>query len=773
MIKCDLHVHSRHSGKPTNWLAKQYKIPESYTLPVNIYLSAKSKGMTHVTITDHDTIDGSLEIAHLSNTFISCEVTARFPEDQCKIHILTYNITEQQFEEISALRKNIYELAQYLDKNSIWHAIAHPLYSINNKLTQDHFEQLLVMFDLFELNGFRSKPVNDKLRSILRGVSSQKLEEIAEKHHISNPKLIPQNKAFTSGSDDHSGLYIARSYTSNPSDTLESFFTNSRKNKPVTVEAEPIDLGYSVYSIIYQSVECRLDIDKYLQMDDALKSISTFMTMRGPRNVAPLGHGEASKSRHGEARRGNVESQLKRIFRGIKISSDDLSLENASSQWFGLISRAMDESVKDLLEYMVEQLKKGNIFNIFRAVGSLSALYFLCIPYYISYRIFQDTRMFAEKLDTVGAPVHVPKVAHFTDTYREVNGVAITLRQMMRCAQRLELDYEFVTCDDNESAQGEKVFKPVKTFDLPEYPELKLAVPPFLEVLDYVYKENFTHIHSATPGPVGLAGLLIAKLMKKPFFATYHTAVPQYVGRLTNDKLMEDLAWKYISWFYSMADTVFVPSQSFIAELVENGISKEKIALMPRGIDIEKFSFKNGNGHHDGFRLLYVGRISREKNVHILAEAFKLLNRSDTSLTFVGDGPFRGELEESLQGFNVEFPGYLTGDTLVKSYHNSDLFVFPSTTDTFGNVILEAHACGVPTITTDAGGPCENVVDGETGLVVKGDDVHALKAGIELLLNKEKLEAMGKRARQMVEHRSFEDAFIKFWGYYSDGNHKG
>ena len=329
MIKCDLHVHSRHSGKPTNWLAKQYKIPESYTQPTRIYESAIKRGMTHVTITDHDTIGGSLEIAHLPSTFISCEITARFPDDQCKVHVLTYNISEQQFHEIDKLRKNIYEFVHYLNHNRIWHAIAHPFYSVNNKLTQCHFEQLMVMFDLFELNGFRSKAVNDKLKFIVENISPGKLEELANKHGICNPKLIPQNKAFICGSDDHSGLYTARSYTVNDADTLDGLFNNARVNETALLSAEPMDLGYAIYSIIYQSVESRFDIDKFIQTDDALKNISAFMNMKQPYDSTPFHPLDRWIASHGAVKRGDVESQLRGIFRVITISSDDLTLEKA------------------------------------------------------------------------------------------------------------------------------------------------------------------------------------------------------------------------------------------------------------------------------------------------------------------------------------------------------------------------------------------------------------------------------------------------------------
>jgi glycosyltransferase involved in cell wall biosynthesis len=140
--------------------------------------------------------------------------------------------------------------------------------------------------------------------------------------------------------------------------------------------------------------------------------------------------------------------------------------------------------------------------------------------------------------------------------------------------------------------------------------------------------------------------------------------------------------------------------------------------------------------------------------------------RPDVNLTIVGDGAYRDELQEKLKGFEVTFTGYLEGDELIEAYHRSDLFVFPSTTDTFGNVILEAHACGIPTVVTDQGGPSENVVDGETGLVVKGDNVYDLKAGIESLLDYDKLKKMGEHARQAVANRTFDGQFRMYWDLF-------
>jgi len=120
--------------------------PEAFTDPKDIYKIARKKGLNAITITDHDQINGCLEILEYPNTFISSEVAVRFPEDGCKIHLLTYDISENQFKEILELRQNIYELSEYLRNENIYHAVAHPLSAVNDKLKQEHFEKMMLLF---------------------------------------------------------------------------------------------------------------------------------------------------------------------------------------------------------------------------------------------------------------------------------------------------------------------------------------------------------------------------------------------------------------------------------------------------------------------------------------------------------------------------------------------------------------------------------------------------------------------------------------------------
>ena len=163
-MKVDLHVHSRHSKRPSQWILQKLGCPESFTEPERVYRIAKEKGMSLVTLTDHNTITGCLEIAHLPDVFISEEVTTYFPSDRCKAHVLVYDIDEGIHQEIQKVRENIHDLVAYLQANRIVHALAHPLFAVNDRLTIDHFEQFLLLFRNFELNGARHEVQNRHLK---------------------------------------------------------------------------------------------------------------------------------------------------------------------------------------------------------------------------------------------------------------------------------------------------------------------------------------------------------------------------------------------------------------------------------------------------------------------------------------------------------------------------------------------------------------------------------------------------------------------------------
>jgi glycosyltransferase involved in cell wall biosynthesis len=228
---------------------------------------------------------------------------------------------------------------------------------------------------------------------------------------------------------------------------------------------------------------------------------------------------------------------------------------------------------------------------------------------------------------------------------------------------------------------GVKNFTPIGTFDLPEYPELKLYYPPLLKMLNYCYENNFTHIHSATPGPIGLAALAITKILKVPINGTYHTSLPQYTSYLTDDNYMEKIMWKYTIWYYNQMEKIYVPSKATGDELIMKGIPEGKIRFFSRGIDVKRFHPNKRNGflrkrfnlRENSLKLLYVGRVSKEKNLPDLMKVIHRLYkiRPDIHFIVVGDGPFMKDMKNGLNGMPVTFTGYLNGEDLAQTYASS------------------------------------------------------------------------------------------------------
>jgi glycosyltransferase involved in cell wall biosynthesis len=225
-------------------------------------------------------------------------------------------------------------------------------------------------------------------------------------------------------------------------------------------------------------------------------------------------------------------------------------------------------------------------------------------------------------------------------------------------------------------------------------------------------------------------------------------------------------------WFYGQLDTVFVNSEEYKQSWIKRGFDPARLKILPRGLDtelyhparrdsafFEKFGASNGE-----VRLLYVGRISREKDLDLLADAYRRLRKEGlpVQLFVVGHGPYSEALAKSLP--EAFFTGYLRGTELAAAYASADIFVFPSTTDTFGNVILEAHASGLPVVVSDSGGPKELVANKANGLITRSHDVEDFTRAIRALVTDRALrERMANSARDSVIDRSWPRAFAKFW----------
>lgn len=793
----DLHVHSKHSTRPSQWFLRKLGCPESFTEPALIYKKAKRKGMSLVTITDHNTINGALEIAHLPGTFVSEEITSYFPEDGCKVHVLALHITESQHRDFQKIRENVYDLATYLRSEKIVHILAHPLFGVNDKLTVEHFEKMLLLFKHFELNGSRDSYQNDTLRLILSSLDRPVIERLANKHGIEPAIDEPWIKHLTAGSDDHGSLKIASMYTSVPgAASLDEYLAGLLTGRchPAGQAATPKTMAYNLYSIAYQFYGSKLQLGDYAKTNIFFRFIDRFLSgadqtepgfifrvsaflggMRRKRATPDIGS-------FGDFILHQAESLIAGDERLAAIAKGQDGDRPAEDEWFDFVDRASNTVQSHFARHILDHMTGANIFNVFQGLGSAGALSTILAPYFVAYSLFTRERHFCmETADAFGVEQAINKreklrVAHFSDTFHEINGVALTLRMQLEHARKLGKHLTVVTCGPEDSPmEGVRNFKPVGVYELPEYPEQKLYFPPFMQMLDFVAQGDFDCIHSATPGPIGLAALAISKILKIPFHGTYHTAIPQYAKTLTEDEAMEELMWRYVVWYYNQMDKVFVPSAFTGEELTARGVDKGRIVLFPRGVDTQRFSPARSNGFFKGsdiedtVKLLYVGRISKEKNLDLLADAFRDICASHpgTSLILTGEGPYADQLKHRLKDVPHLFTGCIEGETLATVFASCDLFVFPSATDTFGNVVLEAQASGLPVIVTDKGGPKENVQDGVTGMVIPNNDKPALVEAARKLIEDGTLRrTMGAAARKEMEGRSFEKAFTSTWELY-------
>lgn len=813
-VKVDMHVHSKYSNEPAYWFLKKIGCCESYTEPIHLYQIARSRAMDLVTITDHDSILGNLEIAPLENTFISQEITTQFPENGCKVHVLAYGISESQHADIMKYRENVFDLVEYLNREQIFHGLAHPLFAVNDRLGLDQFEQCLLLFKNLELNGSRDKFQNDTLIGILDYLDSARIDFLSNKHDLAAYGENPWKKRLIGGSDDHCGMNIARTYTEFHMETMAkdpsaSEFLNAleRLERDVMLQsASAKTLAHTLYSIAFQFYEKKHRLDRYLTKSDVLGFFDQTLNYPRPgigtrdswlkQSIYRLCHVKKAVSRKA-SNPVDFFSQLMSASRKVLADENlvrDLSRGDAILQqgqkteiWFDFAKKVSNRSLTEYLDEILDKLSDADFFHLLHPLSSASALYMMMAPYFLSYALFIKDRQFSKTchdslcgIEKGTGKDHKPqhRVAFFTDTFDEINGVAKAIRLQMEMGLKTGACMTLITCGPEDNGPNRKNFDPVDTYQMPEYPELKLHYPPFLEMLDFCYEQGYTHIHSETPGPVGLAALAISRILKIPFNGTYHTSLPETVRFLTEDTSLEDMTWKFIRWYFGAMDRVYVPSRSTARDLITQGIPESRITVFRRGIDIDFFNPTKRNGffknHYEirdrCIKLLYVGRMSKEKNLKLLLKAFPKIAaaRNNVGLIMVGDGPYLPGIRKALAGSPVVFTGYLEGEDLAQAYASADIFVFPSTTDTLGNVVLEAQASGLPVIVTEKGGPKENMVPDQTGFIFPSESPDALVDRILLLTdNPDLLSRMKQNARQYMKDRSVENMFQQFWNSYN------
>ena len=792
--KADLHLHSRHSARSAEWVFRRIDFPDSTSDPLALYHRLRGAGMQFVTFTDHNSIDGCLAIADQPGVFLSEQISTQFPEDRARVELLAWGITEAQHREIQAARENIYDLQSYLAQAGIAHAVAHPLYRLDDKLSAANLEKLILLFRHFEgLNGLRHALLSDMTQFLLGKLTPEKIDALANRHNLAPTHAEPWRKVFTGGSDDHGGLFPGTAWTATPKcKTSAEFLRHVQEGRCDAAGAggTPLALSHGLYNTIYSFVR-----DKYMSAESqsglTAKVFSRFMEGRDPTEFSfadkmeLLAQGivsgkifELAKPAHASIWKQLAatfgDSDLKQL-----LARQTEGVEEPERRAFLMANLFVSRLAFRFFTKFVQQISSGNLIQAIQEISILAPVLLLVSPYIYAFQTQSPPRaLLREMAERIAGEIPPAlrnrKRAWFTDTLEDVNGVATTIRKMTAAGVAAGEEIVVVTSRMETSVTGIPIknFAPIGEFELPEYELQKLSFPPVLEMLDYIQREQFSELIISTPGPVGLTALLAARLLGLRATGIYHTDFPQYVRILTDDSFLETLTWKYMHAFYAQLDLLLVNSAHYRDAWVDRGIQPGKIAILPRGLDIELFhpgrrnrDFWKRHGRWNGkVILLYVGRISKEKDLDVIAAALRRLQKEKlpVQMVFVGDGPYLKELSAALP--TACFTGALSGMDLATAYASADVFLFPSTTDTYGNVVVEAHAAGLPTIVSDTGGPKELVRHGETGLITRSLDVDAFTAAVRQLVADAPLrETMGRAARKSVQNRDWQRAFQAFW----------
>jgi phosphatidylinositol alpha 1,6-mannosyltransferase len=381
-----------------------------------------------------------------------------------------------------------------------------------------------------------------------------------------------------------------------------------------------------------------------------------------------------------------------------------------------------------------------------------------------------------------------PRVAFFTDTYTEINGVALTSRQLTAFATRRRYPFLCVrgaresressdeTTTHIELARGRFAFGLDKGL---WHDPLLWRHERRISAAMREFRPDIIHVVS--PGDVSEIGVYIAKKMKVPLAISWHTNLHEFGAmrlarllgwsgqgvRTAASSVSEHWILEAMIAFYRMGDVLFAPNQELV-EMLEKRTGKP-VFLMKRGIDTDLFSPAKRTAHDNLLRIGYVGRTTPEKNVRFLRDLELSLQKTNVppfGFLIVGDGSEREWLKQNLAC--AELPGILRGELLAEAYANMDVFAFPSRTDTFGNVVLEAFASGVPAVVTNAGGPKFIVREGESGFVAGTSD-QFIDRTRALLCDADLRSHMGAKARAHAVGESWDAVFEKVYEGYPAG----
>ena len=378
------------------------------------------------------------------------------------------------------------------------------------------------------------------------------------------------------------------------------------------------------------------------------------------------------------------------------------------------------------------------------------------------------------------------KLMLFTDTLGDVNGVSRFIQNVGSEAHREGKRLQIVTSTRFDLPDVPYITnaRPIFAAAMPGYKNLEITLPPLVRMLRIARRFRPDVIHISTPGSVGLVGLAAAKMLRVPICGVYHTDFPAYIDHLFNDGVYTRVCTDCMRSFYKRFNTIFTRSAGYMDSLEALGIDRSRMVRLTPGIDLDSFRASDRDPNYwdshpdirrDSVKVLSCGRISVEKNLPLLTEIWPAIRSrarsggKDAQLIVVGDGPYRSEMEAALAPHDAHFLGFRSGKELSTIYASCDLFVFPSLTDTLGQVVIESQSAGLPVVVASEGGPKEVVDDGRTGFVLPPHPADVwVDTVVGLITDSDRRTRMGQSAQSHAQQFTIAASFEHFWNVHAD-----
>ena len=725
--RVDMHCHSTASQLSRLGVQRSLGLPECATPPQEVYELAKRRGMDFVTITDHDTIDGCLELEGRPDCFISEELTARFAGEPQAVHVLCYGITPGDHDWLQAHAGDVEACAAYLHENGIACALAHPFYDVAAPLTPRHRRRLAELFPIWEVrNGSRAPELNA-------------------------PAVIyieTHGGTGIGGSDDHAGVDIGRTFTEVPmASTPEEFLTRLRGGANIAAVGEQGSAAKWAHAALALATRA-LALDGQVTGTAAPDPTAVLKIAQRVVGQGAAREGAVAADIGPDDARRLLETWLTSVGLDLRgrallayLQSDSFSHANLYRRARHVHERRLRSAVSDGSAALVEG-------DPSRAFGGLFEALVPAIPYAPSAAFLGAEK--AKLADRAGEH----RVAVIVDGIASMHGVTHTIEQIREHGVQ-GFEVEIVGTDPGVDRR-----LPAATeLEVPYYEGMSLGVPGLTDLVETLVDGRYDLLHVTAPGPAGIAAMLLGRITGMPLVGSYHTELTAYAGLRTGDGGLEAMARAAIAAFYGVPSVVLSPSPAADRSLSGLGVDEGRIGRWERGVDVSRFDpVKADRDAYPGeIRVLYAGRMSREKGVHLLAEAFLRAHRSEPRLHLLlaGGGPEEEELRERL-GENATFLGWLEGEDLARAYASADMFLFCSRTDTYGQVVLEAGASGLPVIAVAEGGPVTLIENNHTGLLCQADADHLAGALLRLASSPLLRRRLGTSAVSAAHRRSWE-----------------